>query len=212
MPRITNECPHCSAQNVLFGLTCTRNSNDPKLWNCIGTCNGCGKAIVVVAQSSSIEVGGRNDDLRALSDKVQFEVFPTPGELIAPLSTEPTVAGYYVQGLASLRGKHWDAAGTMFRKSLEVALKKSHVMEGRPTIFERINGLPEATGVTPAMKTWAHRIRSLGADAAHEEDPFTESEARELHEFAEAFLTYFFTLPAKVAKHQTTGASPAPAS
>ena len=45
------------------------------------------------------------------------------------------------------------------------------------------------------MKEWAHEIRCLGADAAHDEDPFTENEAKSLQPFTELFLTYAFMLP-----------------
>jgi hypothetical protein len=45
------------------------------------------------------------------------------------------------------------------------------------------------------MKEWAHHIRRLGNDAAHEEEPFEEDEARGLQSFTELLLTYAFTLP-----------------
>lgn len=208
MPKITNECPHCHVQNVLFGLRCEQNTVDAHQWNCFGTCHGCGKMIVAIGNGAVQSVTNNNGDARTIFRSVQ--IFPAAQSMDAPENTDPTVAGYYIQGLASLRGKHWDAAGTMFRKALEVSLKRAHSMEGKPTIYERINKLPDSVGVTPAMKTWAHRIRSLGADAAHEEEPFTQAEAQELHEFAEAFLTYFFTLPAKVAKHQPPAPGPVP--
>ena len=85
----------------------------------------------------------------------------------------------------------------MFRKSLDVALKKVHP-EGKGTLEKRINLLPDALGITPAMKAWAHNIRDLGNDAAHEEEPFTEDEAKALQSFSELFLTYVFTLPGMI--------------
>lgn len=82
----------------------------------------------------------------------------------------------------------------MFRKSLDVTLKHVHP-EGKGTLQKRIDALPQELGITPAMKQWAHEIRDLGNDAAHEEEPFTEGEAKALHAFTEMFLTYVFTLP-----------------
>ncbi|WP_343895983.1 DUF4145 domain-containing protein, partial [Craurococcus roseus] len=66
---------------------------------------------------------------------------------------------------------------------------------GKGTLYKRIESLPQEIGITPAMKEWAHEIRELGNDAAHEDEPFTEAEAKALHSFTEMFLTYAFTLP-----------------
>ncbi len=86
----------------------------------------------------------------------------------------------------------------MFRKSLEASLKAIG-SGGRASLEKRINDLPLETGVTPAMKEWAHQIRVLGNDAAHEEDPFTREDADALQAFTELFLTYAFTLPGMMA-------------
>jgi hypothetical protein len=94
--------------------------------------------------------------------------------------------------------RNFDAAGTMFRKSLDAALKRLD-STGKGSLQKRIDTLPAETGVTPAMKEWAHQIRHLGNDAAHEDDPFTEEEAKSLQAFTELFLTYAFTLPGMLA-------------
>jgi hypothetical protein len=96
-----------------------------------------------------------------------------------------------------LRRGNFDAAGTMFRKALDVGLKRIHP-EGKGTLEKRINGLPDTIGITPAMKEWAHSIRDLGNDAAHEEEPFSEADAKALQAFTETFLTYTFTLPGMI--------------
>ncbi len=90
----------------------------------------------------------------------------------------------------------------MFRKSLDVALKRIHP-EGKGMLQKRIDALPQELGITPAMKEWAHEIRDLGNDAAHEEEPFSEAEARSLHAFTEMFLTYAFTLPGMLKERKT---------
>lgn len=112
----------------------------------------------------------------------------------APNYLPDNIRSFYFQGFDSLRRKSYDAAGTMFRKCLDVTLKRIH-SEGKGTLRKRIDALPQELGITPAMKEWAHEIRDLGNDAAHEEEPFTESEAKALHAFTEMFLTYTFTLP-----------------
>lgn len=129
-------------------------------------------------------------------------LWPTAAAPNAPKHLPDNIRSFYLQGLNSLGRGSYDAAGTMFRKSLDVALKRIYP-EGRGTLQKRINTLPPELGITPAMKEWAHEIRDLGNDAAHEEEPFTEAEAKALHVFAEMFLTYAFTLPGMLAERKS---------
>lgn len=120
--------------------------------------------------------------------------WPTEIETKAPEHSPNNVTSFYLQGMDNLARKNYDAAGTMFHKSLDIALKRLN-QSGKGTLQQRIDNLPAAVAITPAMKEWAHQIRELGNDAAHEEDPFTEDEAKTLQAFTELFLTYTFTLP-----------------
>jgi hypothetical protein len=95
----------------------------------------------------------------------------------------------------NLKRKNFDAAGTMFGKALDTGLKRLHP-DGKGTLERRIDNLPDLLGITPAMKEWAHQIRRLRNDAAHEEEPFSPEETATLQSFTEVFLTYAFTLPA----------------
>jgi len=52
--------------------------------------------------------------------------------------------------------------------------------------------------LTPDLKDWAHQVRLGGADAAHDADPFTSTEAEELLDFVELYLTYVYTLPGRL--------------
>ena len=67
-------------------------------------------------------------------------------------------------------------------------------------LVERINTLDQKRLITPAMKDWAHKIRLDGNEATHEEDDdFSDDQAKLMKEFAELFLIYSFTLPARIA-------------
>jgi hypothetical protein len=129
-----------------------------------------------------------------MGDSKLMEIWPKRQPAEAPQHLPPNVASYYLQGVDNLRCRNFDAAGTMFRKSLDAGLKKIDPA-GRGSLEKRIDSLSDTTGVTPAMKSWAHQIRHLGNDAAHEDEPFTLEEAGALQSFTELFLTYAFTLP-----------------
>jgi hypothetical protein len=65
-------------------------------------------------------------------------------------------------------------------------------------LFKRINKMVAAGQLTPAMGDWSHEIRLEGNDAVHDDEPETEDDARAAQKFAEAFLTYVYTLPEMV--------------
>lgn len=86
----------------------------------------------------------------------------------------------------------------MFRKTLDVATRALDPDLKKFSLFHRIEKLAEDGMLTPAMRAWSHEIRLDGNDAVHDEKPETEDDATISQRFAEAFLTYAFTLPAMV--------------
>jgi hypothetical protein len=166
-------------------------------------CGVCGDCVVAKFASPSIGhfqawVQGR---AQMTENAVLVETFPKSVEIVAPDHTPGNVSRFYLQGMDNI-ARNFDAAGTMFRKSLDAALKHLNP-DGKGSLAKRIDDLPVETGVTPAMKQWAHGIRQLGNDAAHEEDPFTAAEAKSLQAFTELFLTYVFTLPGMLAARRS---------
>jgi hypothetical protein len=162
-------------------------------------CQVCGEGIVAKLQSPSSQsihqwVQGQTAMQTTMGPITVVRHWPTEIETKAPEHSPNNVTSFYLQGMDNLARKNYDAAGTMFRKSLDIALKRLN-QSGKGTLQQRIDNLPAAVAITPAMKEWAHQIRELGNDAAHEEDPFTEDEAKTLQAFTELFLTYTFTLP-----------------
>lgn len=125
-----------------------------------------------------------------------------PKETKAPDFTPDNVAGFFFQGEESFRSKHFDAAGAMYRKALDTAtLNIDPDLKGK-NLYQRIEALADQFAITPAMRDWAHGIRSLGNDAVHDEVPFTEDQAKDLQTFTELFLTYVYTLLGMLAQRQ----------
>lgn len=167
-------------------------------------CGVCGNGVIANYQGSSVQtwVSGQT----GIGDSKLLEIWPKRLSVEAPQYLPENVARYYLQGMDNLKRRNFDAAGTMFGKSLDTGLKKLHP-DGRGTLERRIDNLPEAIGITRAMKEWAHEIRHLRNDAAHEEDPFAPDEATALQSFTELFLTYAFTMPGMLAERRATSVS-----
>jgi Domain of unknown function (DUF4145) len=212
MVQIALDCPHCLAEKAAFSGSAFYPF-EPGAHNLqfimLMQCQVCSNGIVAKFQGPGFALWVSSQQPQANIQLVKY--WPEKIQTKTPDHTPDNIRSFYTQGMDNLARKNFDAAGTMFRKSLDTALKRLDP-SGKGTLQHRIENLPAALGITPAMKEWAHQIRELGNDAAHEEDPFTEDEAKALQAFSELFLTYTFTLPGMLAarKSPLAPASPPP--
>jgi len=187
------DCPHCNTERVgfrgIYFMPCDPHSVQNIL---LLQCGHCQNGVVARYDGQQfmnwIQNNGQTKPPHLLG------MWPEAQPLEAPKYLPDNIRNFYLQGLDGLRRRGYDAAGIMFRKSLDVSLKRIHP-EGKGTLQKRIDTLPQHLGITPAMREWAHEIRDLGNEAAHEDEPLSEAQARALHAFTEMFLTYAFTLP-----------------
>ena len=127
---------------------------------------------------------------------------PKPRELKAPKGTPINAARYYVQGLYNV-AKNPDAAGSMFRKALEVGLKEK-INKESGNLYSTIEEMQKKHLITKDMAEWSHRIRSLGNRAVHDHEPWKVSEAEEICRFTELLFQYLFTLPSMLASAKSS--------
>ncbi|MXO96709.1 DUF4145 domain-containing protein [Erythrobacter aquimaris] len=119
-----------------------------------------------------------------------------------PEDLPPNIERFYLQGLENLAGQRWDAAGAMFRKTLDVATKLLDPENKKKNLFRRIEGLVASGLLTEAMGEWSHEIRLDGNDAVHDEEPETQEDGVAIQKFTEAFVRYSFSLPSLVAQNR----------
>ncbi|MCD1593377.1 DUF4145 domain-containing protein [Thalassospira xiamenensis] len=190
-PTIKLDCPHCGIRNAAFTLKGQHNyaGNPIALQRSLtgSTTNilnqNCATALLICPScNEAVVASARNGTITDLYPEIESE---NPDHLPSD------VERYFEQGVDCLR-KNYDAAGMMFRKSLEVGLGKKFP-ESKGRLVERIKALSKNGSLTQDLATWADHIRLEGNDAAHDE--FTKSQAEELHEFTKLVLTYLFTLP-----------------
>ena len=196
MSQIPLDCPFCLTKQVAFeGNSSRQFKQHPDVFLMLMLCQLCGNGIVAKFHSPHPPNFYQwvNGQLGMQGNAMLVETYPQKQSTNAPEHTPENVSKFYLQGMDNM-AQNFDAAGVMFRKSLDASLKHFDPA-GKGALEKRINNLPEAIAVTPAMKSWAHEIRRLGNDAAHEEDPFTKEEVKSLQAFTEVFLTYAFTLP-----------------
>lgn len=211
MAIVQARCPHCLTEKApLFAVSKDACFSNPArgVSYLLMQCGVCREGILAVV--------GANDLAPWLVRHAPYPLpviryFPDVVEPIAPENVPDNIGRYYLQGIDSLRRSNFDAAGMMFRKAIDIAIKDLNPT-GKGNLFSRINSIPDAVGVTPAMKAWAHEIRDLGNDAAHEEEPFKDADVRQLQAFTEMFLRFAYTMPAMIAarKNQSTNGAAGP--
>ena len=193
------DCPHCLTRGAGFQA---RFHWQPLLGarhgSTLATCGICrgGLTLLSYALNSNAHI-----------DIVQHEV-GFPGNAFEILETWPRFTGecpanvpsnvrsFYNQGLENIGNGHWDAAGAMFRKSLDVATKTLAPDKRSKRLYDRITELVTDGRLTAPMGEWAHEIRLDGNDSVHDDEPESEQDAKIMHRYTEALLTYTFTLPA----------------
>ena len=168
-------------------------------------CGVCGRSAVLVGKpnNQTVPIGSytlANHFASRPDELVEVAFYPTPATPDAPEHLPPNVKQYFLEAATNVKAAP-NAAGAMFRKSVDVALK--HVApEATGTLVKRIDRAAKLGKLTPELEEWAHHVRLEGNDAAHDEDPFTVEEAEALHRFTELVLMYLFTLPGMLAERR----------
>lgn len=200
------DCPHCLSKSAAFQVTHKwADRNKRSMASILGICGVCNNGIILQFRNSrgagATNYTAANLEFPVNDDRV-FQEYPRMA-LEIPSDCPAPVERFYTQGLVNLKGANWDAAGAMFRKSLDVATKIMSPDGKNDNLFNRINKLVAKGMLTPSVGEWSHEIRIDGNDAVHDEEPETEEDANVMQKFTEAFLRYSFTLPSLVATNRT---------
>ena len=200
MNMFRRECPYCGTKSVAF--TILHEARYPLhlrnefRWDTFATCGYCRRGVVATFDTK----GNKPPKECPPGSLILLNTAPEPPNTGAPTHTPGNVALFFEQAMDNLP-KNWDAAGSMFRKALDTGLK-SKFPEITGKMSARINEAAAQQKLTPELAEWAHQIRLDGNDAAHEEEPFEEEDAKKLCDFTRLVFYYLFTLPGMLEKSQ----------
>lgn len=191
-------CPRCGTKNVAFTVLSASSIFPPNLIDVFCVCGICDRGAIATYSNAG---AFSHSDYRSLKN-CQFKgISPPPPSHKVPEYTPDNIASFYRQGLASLFTRHYDAAGSMFRKTLDTTLKNSFP-DIQGSLSGRIKTAAEQHQLTPALANLADHIRLEGNKAVHEEEPFSSEEAEDLQAFTELVLSYLYLLPGKLEEAQ----------
>jgi hypothetical protein len=229
MAVITLMCPHCLGMSQLkvtgYFIEVTKQQQDVAL----GTaCPGCHMPVAVLAKRTSArnntldtDFNNKMNHLVASTAPIEasglqyVDHWPKPPEPSVPTHLPPAVEKAFLQAERNypLKG-HEEAAGLMYRRSLELALGEKYP-ERKGTLAQIIGELVAEKILTEDLGKWATEVRLVGNDAAHALE-VTKDDLEMMRGFADAVLKYVWTLPTQVqqrrtAKQPVAGAAPAQA-
>ena len=212
MAILTHKCPHCLTEHMALRSVASTGMGG---WNCAlhVVCPKCQFPSCAHLRSSGQnpvqpdKVHSQPGDLAQLGWAIET-VWPAPPSLLIPENLPADVERIYLQAERNfpVTGNE-EAAGTMYRKALDVGLKII-APDVTGVLKARIEKLVSKTLLTPSLGEWADQIRLLGNDTAHEIDQPTREELEALRNFSDLVLRYLFTLPAMVAARKAPVAPP----
>ncbi len=120
-----------------------------------------------------------------------------PNEKKLPLDDVPnTIKSSYDQAVRSFSASLFEPCVLMCRKCLE-ATCKNFGTKGKD-LNSKLQELLEHGQIDSRLLNWAHEIRLIGNEAAHDPDiKVTKRDARDILDFTEAILIYIFSLTSR---------------
>ncbi|MEO9168658.1 MAG: DUF4145 domain-containing protein [Aestuariivirga sp.] len=206
MATIKHQCPHCMVQDIALLAAAWSDVSQLKAVGHL-LCPRCSKPSAVIIELTGnqnvngFQLGNFGGDPTMVGWKIA-NFWPEAPKSEAPDFLPPDVERTYLQAESNFQmvGNE-EAAGMMYRKALDVGLKKiDQTLNG--TLGNKIKALTKAGKLTQDIENWAGHVRDLGNDAAHEEAAITRADLIDLRSFSEMTLRYLFTLPNMVRKRR----------
>ena len=206
MAAIIDDCPHCSGEKIGFTFVaeCRLQPEIPIRFMVLYKCNKCQGGFVVI-YLQKIRSAAYKSPAAATTDPTDVgftvaEKYPARMPTRVPAHVPDPLGRFFQQAHDGFRRGDHDASGAMSRKVVDVSTQKLLGEDSKKygNIAGRIDALAYAGKLTAELKDWAHQVRLGGNEAAHDQEPYSKEEAEELLDFAELYLTYVYTLPARL--------------
>lgn len=201
MAVVVHQCPHCRANHVSFRVSFSEQTSEGQ-GNIYYSCPACRKPISARVRRNAGKyapfsaIASTSNSLNETGYEV-VNIWPKLQEIDAPGSLPESVERSFKQAEEARARDHRESAGMSYRRSIELALKDIGP-ETSGTFYQRINTLAGHGKLTPALAEWAHSVRELGNEAAHDGDEPSKSDTDDLGAFSRVLLEYLYTMPAKV--------------
>ena len=179
-------CPHCRQLNapLAFQSFTPLNGRAVSFW----LCSHCQHGICIESEAFNLyaepHVFG------------SYQIFPRPASSEAPEFTPSDISKKYREAKICFYTEQFTASAIMSRCTLEAVVKTLGASGNN--LRSHIEDLAKRHVITPSLASWAHSLRIIGNEAAHELTDITKQDAEQALFFAEMLLTYIYTLPGRI--------------
>lgn len=215
------DCPRCGQSMTTFDILANTYVHEiggsSERWECFLQCRKCGKpSIALLAKQAHANGGPASQDGKFANYVFRLEswVFEVPGRRKCPEYVPDHVRRVFEEAATCSAVGAWDAAGTMFRKVLDVATRSitprpDSNVEPRPSNWKtfkdlrlRLDWLFAQGLLSSALKDLSSCIHEDGNDAAHDAAGISHDEAEDLGDFSENVLETLYTLPGQIVENR----------
>jgi hypothetical protein len=213
MAILTHKCPHCLTDNIALTVVYIRPVDETEIEASVclecPRCNHPSGAVLLKGPSSTrlhqlLSLPGDLADAKW----ILTHFWPALPPIAAPELLPADVERAYLQAEHNFQVEgNEEAAGTMYRKALDVGLKKIDPSLSGP-LGNKLKALAKAGRLTHDIADWSDEVRDLGNEAAHDEDAISRPDLETLRSFTEMVLRYLFTLPEMVKQRRAAQAPP----
>jgi hypothetical protein len=193
-------CTQCLKHELALSVVMIVNAREHGYLNLYFSCPNCKMPSCAQAFNYSGHSPKALIDSNNSADNLRLDIqglWPSAPKPNLPEFIPDQVKNALIQAESNFAHKHNEAAAVMYRKSLELGLKAiDPALTGM--LASRIKQLGDTGKLTSDLVSWAHEIRTLGNDGAHDEESMDRSQLESLRGLTEMVLKHLFTLPKMV--------------
>lgn len=214
MVRIALDCPFClekrtnfaiAGMSTIAGEAPTPHAIQTGAAQCMNT--DCGRYIAFLvrplsAQAWEVMINTVRGD-GSISRMVEvIETWPEQPRPNIPRHLPPDVHSLFLEAEEVRLAKCFRAACVAYRTVLDVATRElcTSGRAKRLRLIDRIDRLEKEHKITPALREWAHGVRTVTNEPAHMPTLISQEDAEEVAEITRMIMKYLFELPAAVAR------------
>jgi hypothetical protein len=216
-----DDCPRCGQVRTTFDIRANtyvgKFEGSWDRWECFLLCRKCYRPSIGLLQARNFsndppsKAGG--EYVNTVFEMIEW-VFEVPNRRRCPEHVPAEVQRIFDEAATCAAIGAWDAAGTMFRKVLDVATrsitpKPDSQDEPRPPNWKtykdlrlRLDWLFDQNLLNHGLKDLSSCIHEDGNDAAHDAEGIRKAEAEDLADFTETVLETLFTVPGQIAENR----------
>ena len=210
------KCPHCKIQKMthdLFGVGQGFNEDGQHFISASFQCRNCSKPHA----AALAENNAREDALYLKDGSIEdsnieslgwyvYETWPSSDDFKLSNAVPARIREIFSQAESNyFLDMHQEASALMYRKAIEAALLDLKI-SGR-SLNEKIEALIAEKRLGQEVADWAHEVRLIGNEAAHQYEPPSKADVADLRGLTEILLRMLFVIPSLIKRRREAAAA-----